>query len=238
MAALHHLPMTTPDPVPFIDPPAAVDLLENLGFVARSDLPDRPGPAYLLVAFRPAPTLRHYDPELVQYWATSDGRGTLRTLTRKTTLPIDTEFSWGMVRIVDRLKVSNEYLTFGGHLAAASILDTTVAVFTSPAPLLRSGGHSQGWDEGAESIGAFFGRLLVAVDYEAGFESRLAEASPLGRYAAFVSDIVTRYRASAELRSGHAALWALFEGEERRLQRDQAAEWAEGVALLGASGLS
>ena len=127
MAALHHLPMTTPDPVPFIDPPAAVDLLENLGFVARSDLPDRPGPAYLLVAFRPAPTLRHYDPELVQYWATSDGRGTLRTLTRKTTLPIDTEFSWGMVRIVDRLKVSNEYLTFGGRLAAAGILDTTVA---------------------------------------------------------------------------------------------------------------
>jgi hypothetical protein len=238
MAALLRYDMTDLDPVPFIDPPGAVDLLANLGFVARSDLPDRPGPAYLLVAFRPEPTLRHYDPELVQYWATDGERGVQRILTRKTTLPIDTDFSWGMVRIVDRLKVSNEYLTFGGHLAAASILDTTIAVFTSPAPLLRRGGHSQGWDEGAECIGAFFGRLLVAVDYQPGFERRLSEASPLVRYSAFVCDIVTRYRASGELRSSHAALWALFEAEERRLQRDHAAIWADGVTLLQASGLA
>jgi hypothetical protein len=237
MASILEYHTTTLDPVRFIDPPGAVDLLANLGFVARSDLPDRPGPAYLLVAFRPEPTLHHYDPELVQYWTTDAGRGTQRVLTRKTALPIDTGFSWGMVRIVDRLKVSNEYLTFGGHLAAASILDATVAVFTSPAPLLRRGGHSQGWDEGAECIGAFFGRLLVAVDYEPGFETRLAKASPLARYAAFVSDIVTRYRASAELRSSHATLWALFEAEERRLRREQASEWADGTALLQWSGL-
>ena len=160
------------------------------------------------------------------------GRGERRVLARDTTLPVDTELSWGLLRIVDRLKASNEYLTFGGHLAAASIEDTTVAVFTSPAPLLRRGGHSQGWDHGAECVGAFFARLLVAVDYTPGFEARLAEASPLARYAAFVGDLVGRYRTSAALRSGHPELWTLFDADARRLRRDHPVQWAEGVALL------
>jgi len=236
-ASLHH-DMDSHEHEPKLDPPTAANMLANLGFVARSDLPNRPGPAYLLVAFRPEPTLHHYDPELVQYWTTVGGRGVQRVLTRVTAMPVDSEFSWGLVRIVDRLKVSNEYLTFGGRLAAASIMDTTIAVFTSPAPLLRRGGHSQGWDEGAESIGAFFGRLLVAVDYAPGFETRLAEAAPLVRYAAFVSDVVGRYRASPALRSGHPEFWALLESEERRLQHDHAPMWAEGASLLAESGLS
>lgn len=223
---------------PELDPPGAADLLADLGFVACSDLPDRAGPAYLLVAFRPEPTLRHYDPEHVEYWETTAGRGTQRVLTRDTQLPVDSEFSWGLIRIVDRLKVSNEYLTFGGHLAAASIEGTTVAVFTSPAPLLRRGGHSQGWDHGAEVVGAFFGRLLVAVDYTPGFEVQLAGASPLARYAAFLSHVVGRYRTSAALRSGHPDLWTLLDVEERRIQRDHAVEWSEGVALLRMAALA
>jgi hypothetical protein len=226
------------EPPPRLDPPDAADLLANLGFIACSDLPDRPGPAYLLVAFRPEPTLRHYDPEYVEYWVTVAGRGGQRALTRDTQLPVDAEFSWGLVRIVDRLKVSNEYLTFGGHLAAASIEGTTVAVFTSPAPLLRRGGHSQGVDDGAESVGAFFGRLLVAVDYTKGFETQLAEASPLARYAAFLDDEVGRYRTSPALRAGHPELWMLLDGEERHIRRDHPVEWAEGVALLRAAALA
>ena len=215
-----------------IDPPVAAGLLENLGFVANSDLPDRPGPAYLLVAFRPEPTLRHYDPEFVTYWVSAAGRGAQRVLTRDAELPVDADFTWGLIRIVDRLKVSNEYLTFGGHLVAASIQDTTIGVFTSPAPLLRRGGHSQGWDHGAESVGAFFGRLQVAVDYIPGFEEHLAAADPLARYAAFLFDVVGRYRTSWPLRSGHPELWTLLDVEERRMQRDHSIEWAHGIAIL------
>lgn len=220
-----------------LDPPGAADLLANLGFIACSDLPDRPGPAYLLVAFRPEPTLRHYDPELVSYWVTLAGRGAQRALNRETELPVDTEFTWGLIRIVDRLKVSNEYLTFGGHLAAASIEDTTIAIFTSPTPLLRRGGHSQGWDHGAESVGAFFARLQVAVDYTSGFEAQLAEAGPLARYAAFLNDVVGRYRTSNALRSGHPDLWTLFDTEERRVRRDHPVDWEHGSALLEAAEL-
>ena len=59
--------------------------------------------------------MHHYDPEIVAYWVNKAGRGVPRTLTRETRLPIDTEFSWGLIRIVDRLGVTNEYLTFGGQ---------------------------------------------------------------------------------------------------------------------------
>ena len=67
--------MTQLDPLPEPDPRRAAGVLTNLGFIASSDLPDRPGPAYLLVALRPAPTLRHYDPERVEYWVTVAGPG-------------------------------------------------------------------------------------------------------------------------------------------------------------------
>ena len=214
-----------------VDPVSAAPLLADLGFMSSSDLPDRPGPAYLLIALRETPTLRHYDPELVEYWASSSGRGIRRSLTRDTPLPIDTEFSWGLIRIVDRLHVTNEYLTFGGRLSAAMIGGVAVAVFTSPAPLLRRGGHSQGWDSGAETLGAFFGRFLLAVDYTPGFEASAAVADPITRYAAFVADAMGRYRTSPVLRAQHADLWTVLQTEERRLRTNHPTEWAKGEVL-------
>jgi hypothetical protein len=221
-----------------IDPASASRLLANWGFLAEPDLPDRPGPAWLLVAMRPAPTLRHFDPEIVEYWVSEQGRGRHKTITHATPMPLQERFSWGLIRIVDRLKVSNEYLTFGGSLDADTMGDTVVAVFTSPAPLLRRGGHSQAWDPPAEWLGAFFGRLLVAVDYEPGFEALVAAAEPLARYAAFVADCTARYRASIFRRLDQPAMWALTEAEERRLQREHPEAWAAGDQLLAASRLA
>jgi hypothetical protein len=214
-----------------LDPVFAASALKDFGFLASPDPPVGPGPAFLLVAIREAPTLRHYDPEAVEYWVTEAGRGVLRTLTGQTRLPIQTEFSWGLIRIVDRLKVTNSYLAFGGRLSADVRDGTVVAVFTSPAPLLRRGGHSQGWDEGADSVGAFFSRFLRAVDYAPGFEGRVARADPLARYAAFLVDGLSRYRASAALRDEQPELWRLLQAEERRLRASHSNEWVEGEAL-------
>jgi hypothetical protein len=209
--------------------------MADWGFLAEPDLPDRPGPAYLLVAMRERPTLRHYDPEAVEYWVSAGGRGSPRSLIYATPMPIETDFSWGLIRIVDRLSVTNEYLTFGGHLSAASIDGVTVAVFSSPAPLLRRGGHSQGIDQGALELGAFFARLLLAVDYTPGFEGLAAAADPLARYSAFVGDLLTRYRASQTLRTVHGDTWSLFDNEGRRLERDHRDAWAAGIALREAA---
>jgi hypothetical protein len=215
-----------------LDPASAAALMTNLGFSASSDLPDRPGPARLLVAMREVPTLHHYDPEVVQYWVNQSGRGLPRTLTRETHLPVETEFSWGLIRIVDRLDVTNEYLTFGGHLSAALVDGVVVAVFSSAAPLLRRGGHSQTWDAGAESVGAFFSRFLLAVDYGPGFEDLAGRASPVSRYAAFLIDAMARYRASPRLRGEQPELWTLLRSEERRLMAKNPTEWAAGEALV------
>lgn len=213
------------------DPAEAARRLAEWGFLAEPDLPDRPGPAYLLVALRDAPTLRHYDPEVVEYWATADGRGVRRSLSRETGMPLNTEFSWGLIRIIDRLGVSNEYVTFGGQLSADEVDGATYAVFASDAPLLRRGGHSQGWDEGADSLAAFFGRLLLAVDFEPGFEARAAAATPLTRYAAFIDDVAGRYRRSLAMRDRDPRFWALVRAEVARLERDHEAAWRDRVTL-------
>jgi hypothetical protein len=202
------------------------------GFLVHPDLPDGPGPAFLLVAIRPAPTLRHYDPEAVDYWATEAGRGERRTLTHATAMPRSEAFSWGLIRLVDRLGVSNEYLTFGGDLDAAAVDDVVVAVFASPAPLLRRGGHSQAWDVGADAIGAFFARLMVAVDFRPGFEAALGAAPPLTRYAAFVRDYLSRCPRDRDASTGEEGLRQLMAGEARRLERTARGHWDAGGALL------
>jgi hypothetical protein len=218
------------DPHAGIQPTAAGPWLAHLGFLASPDLPDRPGPAYLLVALRDTPTLRHYDPETIEYWTSRGERGVRQVLTRATPVPLATEFSWGLLRIVDRLGVSNEYLTFGGRLLAARVDDAVIATFTSEVPLLRRGGHSQAIDPGADAVGAFFGRWLLAIDYVPGFEQATAEADPVTRYAAFLVDAVERYGHGA-VRDAAPELGALLVAESRRVRAERPTAWTEGAAL-------
>ena len=102
-------------------------------------------------------------------------------------------------------------------MSAKLIDDVLVVVFESPVPLLRRGGHSQGWDEAAENVGAFFGRLKIAVDYVSGFEARFASASPEARYCAFIADAAERFRRDATRRDAQPDLCALVAAEAGRL---------------------
>lgn len=201
------------------------------GFRAHADLPDGPGPAYLLVALRAVPTLRHYDPETVEYWATEAGHGVRRVLSWTTPMPRIETFSWGSIRLVDRLGVANDYLTFGGRLDAAQIDGAVIAAFSSPAPILRRGGHSQGWDQGADAVGAFFGRLMVEVDFTPGFETRLAAAAPLTRFAAFVRDALAR-RARPGAARLEDELGRLVATEAARLEATAPEAWEAASSLL------
>lgn len=219
-----------------IDPKLAAELLADWGFLADPDLPDRPGPAYLLVAIRAQPTLRHYDPELVEYWITGDkDQGLRETITFASRLPRDCPFSWGRISVIDRKGVANRYLTFGGRLRAERIDGQVICVFESPAPLLRRGGHSQGWDTGAFSVGGFFGRFRAAAGYEHEFERLASAADPVTRYAAFVHEFVDRYRASEYLRDHYPKLWTIMLAEEKRLQRQHPAAWSAGAELVAST---
>ena len=219
-----------------IDPPLASQLLQDWGFLADPDLPDRPGPAYLLVAIRAQPTLRHYDPELVEYWVSDEqGHGVRETITYASRMPRELEFSWGRISAVDRKGVANRYLTFGGWLRAERIDDEVVCVFRSPAPLLRRGGHSQGWDSGAHSVGGFFGRFRAAAGYEYEFERLAAHTDPVTRYCAFVKEFTTRYRGSEYLRDHYPKLWSIMLVEEHRLKANVPLAWEAGAELLEAT---
>jgi hypothetical protein len=219
-----------------LEPAAAANRIRHWGFLANPDLPDGPGPAFLLVALRPAPTLQHYDPEGVDYWVTAGGRGERRTLTHESPMPLSDDFAWGLIRLVDRLGVSNEYLTFGGHLDAALVDDVVIAAFTSPAPLLRRGGHSQGLDPGADALGAFFGRLMIAVDFTPGFEAEFARADPRTRYAAFIRDRLDRRGRGGTAGPVDDDLGRLLRMEATRLRTADPGAWKAAGALLATLG--
>lgn len=206
--------------------------LTSWGFLAHPDLPDGPGPAFLLVALRRVPSETHFDPEVVRYWVTEDGHGRHRSLAHGSPMPRSEVVSWGSIRIVDRFGVMNEALTFGGRLDAAAIDGVVVAAFTSPAPLLRRGGHSQAWDAGADAVAAFFGRLRIAVDFDPGFEATLAEASPLARYAAFVRDRTERRRPDGRKGWTEDAVGRLLRVEGARLVATAPDDWAAAGELL------
>ncbi len=219
-----------------IDPRVAAERLRDWGFLAHADLPDDSGDAYLLVGLRATPTLRHFDPERVDLWVTEGSRGSRLEITRRTA-PLEMDYSWGTVAIVDRLHASNEYMTFGGLLTVSRVAELTIVILVSPTPILRRGGHSQGWDQAAAAVAAFFGRLMVAVDYGPGFEVQLSAASPRARYAAFIADSIHRLRISPVLREERRALWALLCGERRRFEADDPGAWQEGVRLAASAGL-
>jgi hypothetical protein len=227
----------TADPaIPTVE--GAFRSLAGWGFLAQPDLPDVPGPAFLLVALRTEPSLRHFDPEAVRFWTAANGRGQPGELTRHSRFPVIRPFAWGSIVLVDRLGVTNDYLSFGGELTGACIDDTAILMFTSTAPLLRRGGHSQGWDEAADNVAAFFARIRGALDGRTDREAELATASPRAIYAAFVCDLVAAYRRCEALQEGHPARWLLLVHEERRLRRDHLDEWQLGRRLLAGLGLA
>ena len=135
------------------DPPAdwaadAARRLADLGFLdVHGDTPDAPGGPRLLVALRATPTLVHFDPEAIGYWSFTSGRGQPAWFSREDPRPADIPVSWGRLKIVDRIPVENVFITFGGRLRARDVdPDTTIVEFSSPAPILRWSGHSQGTD--------------------------------------------------------------------------------------------
>jgi hypothetical protein len=215
--------------------------LDHLGFVLRDGaLPGSvPGPR-LLVALRPAPTLVHFDPEEATYWAFDGAQGRLAAIRRETGRggpaaepPAERPFSWGRIRIADRVPVYNQFLSFGGTLRTGRTPDDAlVLAFSSPAPILRWSGHSQGVDRFADEIGSFFARLMVPVDFQPGAEARIGAASPEGLYAAAIAHADRRLNATASLRDYDRALDDAVNNAVHRLRRDAPAAWAEGQALL------
>ena len=213
--------------------------VEHLGFLdVHGTAPQAPGGANLVVALRERPTLVHFDPERVEHWVAEAGRGRPAEITRKTPLPLEGPFSWGTIRVVDRLEVFNSFLTFGGVVRAiARDPSTTLVVLSSNAPILRSTGHSQGVDLSTGEVGAFFARMMIPIDFAPGAEARIAAAPPMALYGAFHASMEARYEASEELRKTHPGFAAWCHRERARLASAFGSEWEVGKALAAELGL-
>jgi hypothetical protein len=217
----------------------AAGRVDRLGFVVvNGTAPAGPGGANLVVALRLAPTLAHFDPELIQYWESAAGRGHLVELTRQSHLPLNRPYAWGAIRVVDRLSESNSFLSFGGTLRVEAISPAeTVAVFASPAPIVRLTGHSQDPDPLAGAVGAFFAEIRVPIDFEPEAEARIAAASPVALYAVLLQRLERRYGASEALRAGDGDEAGEVDREAQRVRESAPDEWAAALALARDLGL-
>lgn len=141
--------------------------------------------------------------------------------------------------MIDRLGIENAFATLGGTVSLeAAAIDLVVAVFASPGPILRLGGHSQDVDQAAVELGAFFGRIMVPIDFEPGFEEAISAATPLERYAAFVAFESARYARHGLLRDDRPAIASAMAAEAGRLANEDPASWEAGAALLARMGFA
>lgn len=219
-----------------VDP---ASLVANLGFLVSRDIPTASQDALLVVALRRTPTERHFDPELILSWHSGEGgRGHLRELTVASSMPRLAEFSWGPIEIVDRLGISNTFVSFGGSLAAdRDATGTVIATFRSRGPILRRGGHSQRYDSIAAAVTGFFGRLLVPIDFQPGAERLISAATPAARYAAFLQHEVPRLGIQL-VREAYGADARLLRAEAERLRLRDPRAWEDGASLLDRLGLA
>jgi hypothetical protein len=211
----------------------AAQRLARLGFlVVNGSRPEETGTAQLLVALRSAPTLEHFDPERVEHWVTSAGRGRIAEITRATPTPRHEPFSWGAIRAVDRLEVFNSFLSFGGEVTVGAFdTRTTIVVYESPAPIVRSTGHSQSVDPLTGEVGAFFARIKVPIDFSPGVEPRIAAMSPRALLGAMLAGLLGRYAHTGTLREAHPAVAAWASREAHRMRAEQLADWELGAQL-------
>jgi len=223
-----------------VDPFEAAPLVADLGFLLAHDLPVNGNDALLVVALRDAPTLRHFDPELLSFWRTDDGgRGRMRELTLASAMPLDIACSWGPIEIVDRLGESNTFFTVGGRLRAARVAENqAVVTISSPGPILSRGGHSQTYDRLSAELTAFFARVLVPIDFVPGAEKLVSRSTPLVRYAAFLQYDLRRIDESRLVRESYGPDARVVRGEAERLQRRHPIEWDAGGGLLAELGLA
>jgi hypothetical protein len=182
-------------------PDAAASLLAKLGFRLIGPHGVDRDTWHLLVALRDRPSLTHFDPELVSYYAPAAVGAELVSFERRAAGPpgsrIERRALWGHLHVVDRVPVENRFLTFGGDLRIAAVdPGLTVVDLSSPAPIVRWGGHSQGTDELTEAIGAFFGRLVVPIDFVPGAAPRIDALPPGVLYRAFLADGLRRAAAA------------------------------------------
>ncbi len=170
-----------------VEPHELVIDAEELGysFLPTAKSPDI-GYTQLNVVIRPAPTERHFDPEVVVCTVAIVG-GVMNLRVHHPWI-LDTTYRVcaGHICLEDRKGKQVTAFTFGGELRIDSNEHRTACCFISPAPILE---HSRQRDTlevllGEEAEVLFAERRAAARNQEDGFDRRLAAADPQQLYLA------------------------------------------------------
>jgi len=230
-------PETIEQPALTID--EAAGLMADYGFVAFRTPPNAEvTDSCLMAMIRDAPTRRHFDAETVSYWVMGNGHGQTQLLDREARTPISRPFSWGRIRLVDRLGMRNSFVSFGGWLTGERVgADALLFIFRSAAPILRLPGHSQRSDLLSDDALSFFGRLVPRLWSSPAHERLVGSVPPDDLYAAFLVHEAGRLHVSQSLREAipgdaHALLREL-----ELAKRNRPDALTAGRALLSQLGL-
>jgi hypothetical protein len=212
-----------------LDTQDAHELLSDLGFLLVHGRPLEQGASYLLVAIRPKPTLVHFDPERIEYWAAADAQAEeleivwpVRSASR--------QYTAGSIRVVDRVGASNSFISFGGELSLSRDGDVGAALFRSSAPILALHGRSGPADPMAANMYAFVAVLRGAQDNDRDLARAIYSATPRTLYGAFIERTLRVYRA-APPRIAEARLASLLRMERNQLEAEAPTEMSAGREL-------
>jgi hypothetical protein len=232
-----HPPESIEQPALSID--EAAGLMAGLGFVAFRTSSDTPQTdSCLMVMIRDTPTRRHFDPEAVTYWVLDNGHGRSEVIDYATQAPISRPFSWGRIRLVDRLGARNGFVSFGGWLTGERVgNDALLLIFRSPAPILRLPGHSQRHDSLSDEILGFFGRLIPRMWSNPSDETLVGSLPPEALHAAFLIHEAGRTRGSVRLRDANPSDARAALRQLELAQRYRPDELAAGREILSRLGL-
>lgn len=201
--------------------PSALDLMKKWGFLLQ-DKPHRSSPGYgrLLVAIRPWPTRKHYDPRAL-HLSMRDSDGYLRreTLSWLNPTPDQDRVCLGRIILTDRLGEHQEFFSFGGSLAMNSGPEEKVYSLTSPAPILNLTEESETIpDQLAAEAEALAARIEAEwIPDDVGFSCRLAELGPLRLYLATVQSTLAAYDHDHAFQQAYGALCDALRQEKARL---------------------
>jgi hypothetical protein len=229
MSGIATRPVRLPAGEPSLTAGTAQSLLADIGFLLVPGLLDH-GSSYLLVALRPRPTRRHFDPERITYWALDGGQPERHELAWPMAA-LQGAYEWGSISIVDRVAATNSFVSFGGRLTTSRDGEVHAALFHSDAPILSAGGHSGPADAVAANVGAFFGALRAASGNDARIAALAANLDPLALYAAFLTRALRTCRSGVATDVVSPRLVSLLRAERQRIEVASPLIYEAGEAL-------
>ena len=209
----------------------APELLTNVGYLLVRGSPFERGPAYLLVAIRPRPTRAHFDPERIEYWSAGPGAAQEATLEWPIVVAPST-YSWGTIKIIDRVAAVNRFVSFGGSLSSARDGALSAALFRSDAPILAVSGRGEAGDPLAASVVGFFARLAAACGADSTLARDVSAMDPLTIYAAYLVRALELYASGPAAPTAPSRLLALLRSELCLLGRDSSTSASTGDWLV------